>query len=156
MTWLIWFYCPVFNSSSRTCLANAGSKTQSACRIPSSERRNSCPSVTGCPQSRHCPSNATNFFLRIISAVTGSFSVGMAYHLFSLIVLRTPIGIFHYHILVQASIRNRLLQNRSSSSLRCSMRRLISATIGSSGEQYDKARVISSSSICCLRSSSKM
>src|ERR1019366_5723864 len=102
-------YCPVFNLSFRTCLANAGSKTQSACRIPSSERQNSCPSITGCPQSRHCPSNTTNFFLRIFSAVMGSFSIGMAYHLFSLIVLRTPIGIFHTYVLVQASIRNRLI-----------------------------------------------
>src|SRR5664280_3879583 len=41
-----------------------------------------------------------------------------------------------------------LLQNRSISALRCSMRRLRSATIGSSGEQCDIARAISSSSTC--------
>ena len=36
------------------------------------------------------------------------------------------------------------------------MRRLISATIGSSGEQCNKARAISSSSTCCRRSRSKI
>lgn len=47
-----------------------------------------------------------NFFLRIFSAATGSFSIGMALHLFGLSVLR-HIGTFYVDVLMQASIRNR-------------------------------------------------
>ena len=42
------------------------------------ERTNSCLSVTGCPQSWQIPTNAMNGLRRIFSAVTGSFSVGIA------------------------------------------------------------------------------